>query len=312
LDLALSSSPHPEHPVTNGWGNTIGRHRHQHSLSALNGSSTQTSDIGSIGSRPTSLRQPIDLKFIAENSMEGPPAGVLASPGSHVGATPPKLQSSFSANDVPTIKNGSGQNAANNNNNANNHAQQHFHNHNASIGRIPTGIVPTRHTRELSGDSNINGSREQSFQSLQSALQASAAPFGPSAVAVAPQTSSSVTSPVNATAMNPYNGYFPGNGFQQAPTNNGNNSGANNNNNNSNFGMPLLAAGMQQLSMNNGAGNGMYPQQNFQGYGNVPFSQGAQPRDSQARVIQNRRQLDNEGLFIPLSTPSSHILTKVI
>lgn len=202
-------------------------------------------------------------------------------------ASPPRLQSSFSANDVPTVKNTSGSSIMSGN--ANNHAQQHFHNHNASMGRFPAGAMSSRHNRELSSDNSMNAGREQpnGFQSLQSALQASAAPFGPSLTSAAQVSSAAtVTSPSSTTApANSFNSFYPPNG-----------SGPNTAYPNSNFGMPMLTAGMQQMNMNGVNGGNMYPTQNFTGYGSVQYNQAAgQPRDSQARVIQHRRQLDNEG-----------------
>jgi hypothetical protein len=289
----LSATPNPEHP-SNGWSSHVNRHRPQQSLSALNGSSTsQAGDIGSIGSRPLSLRHSLDLKYVAENAPETPSS--VANQGNHIMATPPKLQSSFSTNDVPTVKNQAGSSM---NNNANNHAQQHFHNHNASMGRIPAGAVPTRgHNRELSNESNAAGARDQvnTYQSLQSALQASAAPFGPSTTATAPQ-SAAISSPTGPTPTNSFNNFYPGNGF--VPNNAANAPG--------NFNMSILTAGMQQMSMNGANGANVYPAQNYPGFGTMPvgYNQGPpqqqqqqqqQPRDSQARVIQHRRQLDNEG-----------------
>lgn len=202
-------------------------------------------------------------------------------------ASPPRLQSSFSANDIPTVKNPSGTSMMSVN--ANNHAQQHFHNHNASMGRIPAGAMPPRHSRELSSDNNMNSGRDQAngFQSIHSALQASAAPFGPSLTSAplvssaAPMSSTAATAPMNA-----FNNFYPNNGY--AP--NGGNSG-------SSFGMPMVTAGLQQMNMNGVNGGSVYPPQNFTGYSSMPLNQSAgQARDSQARVIQHRRQLDNEGL----------------
>jgi hypothetical protein len=283
LDLALSASPLPETTPTNGWSN-INRHRPQQSLSAISLSSPQASDVGSIGSRPASLRQSLDLKYIAENGIETP--NVLSPQGNHMMATPPKLQSSYSSNDVPTVKSPTGSSGLNGN--ANNHAQQHFHNHNASIGRIPAGAVPTRHTRELSSDNTMGANREQAstYQSLQSALQASAAPFGPSTNAVAPMGSGAVTSPTASNPANSFNGFYPSNGYASPPATSGPGQ----------YNMPLLTAGMQQMNVNNVSNGSMYPPQNYTGYGSLPYGQGNnQPRDSQARVMQHRRQLDNEG-----------------
>ncbi|KAH7321046.1 putative RNA-binding protein [Stachybotrys elegans] len=288
LDLALSATPNPEQPISNGWG-SINRHRSQQSMSSINGpTSSQAGDLGSIGSRASSLRHSLDLKYIAENGNE--PIGPVMSPtGNHVAATPPKLQTSFSSNDVPTVKSATG--TAMMNNNANNHAQQHFHNHNASIGRIPAGAMPTRHARELSGDNTLGANRDQvnAYQSLQSALQANATPFGPVTAAPTAPASAAVTSPTSGSSMNSFNGYYPANGFPNSP--------AHSNGSGSNFsGVQLLTNGMQQLNMNGVGSNNAYPPQNFNGYGPMPFNQANQPRDSQARVIQHRRQLDNEAM----------------
>ncbi|KAG6039087.1 hypothetical protein E4U41_003304 [Claviceps citrina] len=286
LDLALSPSPNPE--KSHGW-NRVNRHRQQQSMSAINGlSSSFSNDLTGMGGRPHSLRHSLDLKYISESAAE--PSCVAMSPQSSHMASPPRLQSSYSANDVPVVKSPSGSSVLSGN--ANNHAQQHFHNHNANMGRIPAGAMPTRHSRELSGDNSMNSGREQpnGFQSIQSALQASAAPFGPSLTSVAQVSSAAATSGLGPAApVNAFNNFYPTNGF--AP-HTGNPTGS--------YGMPLLTGGLQQMNMNgvNGVNGGnMYAAQNYTGYSPVPFNQGAgQSRDSQARVMQHRRQLDNEAM----------------
>lgn len=295
-------------------------------MSAINGpSSNINTDSGNLGHRQGSLRHSLDLKYIAENGSEAP-GGTLSNMGA-----PPKLQSSYSTNDVPTVKNSTGQ-AGGNANNANNHAQQHFHNHNASMGRIPAGAVSNRggHSRELSSDNSNSASRDQpnTFQSLQSALQPSAAPFGPSTSATSMQ-SLQVTSPSGQSPAG-FGNFYPPGGF--VPQNGGN---AGPNGAPGNYGMNMITAGMQHMNMNggqngnnmngmngmnnmNGMGNmgamnnmggmngmnNMYPNQNYGGYGSMPYNQqpsAAPPaRDSQARVIQGRRQVDNEGMVSPL------------
>ncbi|KID67255.1 Armadillo-like helical, partial [Metarhizium hybridum] len=283
LDLALSPSPNPE--KSNGW-NRVNRHRHQQSMSAINGSSSSKSnEVITIGSRPQSLRHSLDLKYISESPAE--PSSVAMSPQSSHMASPPRLQSSFSANDVPTVKNTSGSSILSGN--ANNHAQQHFHNHNASMGRIPAGAMPSRHNRELSSDNTMNNGREQSngFQSIQSALQASAAPFGPSlTTAVQVSSATAVSGPSTTATASSFNNFYTPNGY-----------GSNTTGSSGSFGMPMLTAGIQQMSMNGVNGANLYPAQNYTGYGSLSYNQGAgQPRDSQARVIQHRRQLDNEAM----------------
>jgi hypothetical protein len=181
--------------------------------------------------------------------------------------------------------------------NANNHAQQHFHNHNASLGRIPAGAMPNRHSRELSSDANLAAVRDQTraFPSIQSALQASAAPFGPGIPAQVNPHSSAGSATPGSTASAPisnYGSFYGGGSTYNSPTATAvPTTGA--------YGVPLLAMGMHNLSVNGGS---MYSPQNYTGYGALynPAQQQQQQqqhqRDSQQRVIAHRRQLDNEGM----------------
>ncbi|KZL69709.1 RNA-binding protein (pumilio domain-containing protein) [Colletotrichum tofieldiae] len=283
LDLALSPSPAPDAPSSNGWGN-INRHRTQQSLSAINTSSLNgAASSGDIGNR-SSVRHSLDLKFYPDAPSDNNQNSIVSPTGNHIMATPPKLQSSFSANDVPTVKTTNGGSVTNN------HAQQHFHNHNASIGRIPAGAVAGRHSRELSNDNSMGGQREQAgpYPSIQSALQASAAPFGPGAPGQGfPHTSQGNQAPNGTATAGPNNGYggFYPSGYVSPNSNGPPTSGP--------YGVPLLAMSMQNMNLN---GNNMYPAQNYAGYGSLYTPQQPQPRDSQARVIQHRRQMDNEAM----------------
>ncbi|KAG5663807.1 hypothetical protein KAF25_006392 [Fusarium avenaceum] len=292
LDLALSPSPNPETPSSSrSWSRVVNRHRPQQSLSSINGTSNIVSDLVGLASRPASLRHSIDLKYISENAIEN---GHIMSANGNPNMTPPKLQSSFSSNDIPTVKSPGGSSSK-----ANSHAQQHFHNHNASLGRIPAGAIHRGHSRELSSD-NAAVSREQpNYPSIQSALQASAAPFGPSSTAPVPPSSMANTSTGAYAAGNNFNnnGFYPGNSYSaphgapqgavpQGVTHQPGGYNAN-----------MLANNMQQMNMNGMNGGNMYQQpQNYNGYNTGPYNQGNQPRDSQARVMQHRRQLDNEAM----------------
>jgi hypothetical protein len=259
----------------------------QHNAGAPVGSPSEASTIGS--NRPANIRHSIDgMKFFPESTSvapEAPATSVVSPPTGHTLASPPKLlHQSYSTNDVPTVKTngtiGMGSNA-------NNHAQQHFHNHNASIGRFPAGAMTSRHNRELSGDaSSANGRETGNYPSITSTLHANAPPFGPSSTQPQPQPQqASAAAPAvapPAPAM-PYP-YYPANPSYNAmsgPPPAGYNS------------LPML---MQGLTVGNG---NPYAQQNFTGY-NPLYGQPPAPRqhpDSQARVIQSRRQMDNEGKF---------------
>src|SRR2546423_1177198 len=111
---------------------------------------------------------------------------------------PTSLQSSYSTNDLPTVK--SSGILTSNVTPPKTHAEQHLHNHNASMGRIPPGAVNNRQSRDLAARLSLtepkNEDAGQTALSNQSALQASAAPFGP-------QLSSTTQAPSLANAASP-------------------------------------------------------------------------------------------------------------
>lgn len=236
-----------------------------------NGSSAASQNNGPespISVRPSSFhRHSLDLKFYDSNSQE--PSAQVSSP-KHSQGTPPKLQPSFSAGDIPTVRSTTnGNNSVTNTPNI--HAQQHLHNHNASLGRIPPNAVNNRVSREMnSGEANTpRETQNGGYQSIQSALQASAAPFGPSLTQGVSQTA--LTSP---TAQQQYAvpGYY------------------------NNYNMQMMTMGMQNMQV----GQPMYsPHNPYVNYGNMYPQTVPPPRDSQARVIQQRRQNDGEGMYSP-------------
>lgn len=211
----------------------------------------------------TSYRRSLDMKYHDSQQQD-----CLTSPGmSQVQSTPPKLQSSFSANDVPTMKSSTNASMATINATSNSHAQQHFHNHNASLGRIPPNAMSNRLSRDLSAESPGRDSQNNgSYQSISSALQASAPPFGPQLTQTASQAQSlpGVLSP----AMPQYNGQAYYNGYNLAMMNHG-----------------VQNMQIAQPVYNPYAYNGMYQ----------PTGPVGGMRDSQQRVIQQRRQHDGQG-----------------
>jgi hypothetical protein len=277
----------PENSSAIGWG--LKRNRQSLNGAPSNGSA-QSSDLGSstIGTRPATMRgQSHDMKFFSDTSSEA--AASMASPPSML-STPPKLTQSFSANDIPTVKNNMGTTGLT-------AQQQQFHNHNASLGRIPPGALPNRHSREMSIDNALGANRDPvaAYNSMSSTLQANATPFGPPAAPGLPtsQTAPAITSP-NPSAG--YSGYYNSANYAGL----GAASAASHYNNGS---MPLLAM-MQNVNMNgtNGTPSSLYHSANYTGYSPVyaqavglGLNHGQQPRDSQARVIQSRRLLDSEG-----------------
>lgn len=193
------------------------------------------------------------------------------------------MQSSYSTNDIPTTKTtyGNGPTITP----PKTHAQQHFHNHNASLGRIPPNAMNNRHSRELpGGDARREEQPNNGYQVFHSGLQANAAPFGPSPTMSAP--AETIPSAVSPSAMSPYGNasYYGGYGVQS---------------------MNMV---MTPMSMANpmAFNNHMqaYQQQNqfaaYQQYGNP-----GRFHDSQARIMQQRRAQNGEGSLD--SYPSDHI-----
>ncbi|KAK5149370.1 hypothetical protein LTR04_007141 [Oleoguttula sp. CCFEE 6159] len=303
LDLALSQSPGPETQQANGWPTFTRHHASQQSLpmNTLRQSLQSQEDSGlpnfnGISSesppKPTAFnRRSLEVKFSGIGEIKQPSLMGLSSHDPANGF--PKLQSSYSTNDIPTLKSTSGLNGASSNVPAavpKTAAEQHFHNHNASLGRIPQNAVNSVNTantvssnrlsRELpSGDVRAEEAKK-TFRPLQSALQASAVPFGP------PLTSTA-TEPIGANAMSAGLSPFASPAYYGG------------------YGMPMLGMAMNNLNV------GGQPQWNSQmsvyqnpygayqqypqyGNGNANGNGGGRFADSQARVIQQRRMQNGE------------------
>jgi hypothetical protein len=160
----------------------------------------------------------------------------------------------------------------------NSHAQQHLHNHNASLGRIPPNAMSNRMSRELTASDagTLREAQNGGYQTISSALQASAPPFGPSLTQGMSQAQ--ISSPMTSPTAQQYG----------APYYN-------------NFNMQMMTMGMQNM----GLGQPMYSPhqpQPYINYGNM-YSPQTGVRDSQARVIQQRRQNDGEGMSLSFQIP---------
>jgi hypothetical protein len=295
LDLALSQSPGPE-SQNNGW---LG-YRHRHAQQSLptntlrKGSQVDEYDIsrvnGNVETTPTKAmtnnRRSVEFNLSPYGSESK--RSSFASPSNGTNGMP-KLQQSYSTNDVPTLKS-NGVNGINGSSAVRSHAEQHLHNHNASMGRIPgNNGVSSRHSRELSA-----GFKEQdaSYRHLQSGLHASAAPFGP-AMTTAPLMNG--TAAESAGMPNPSQ-YGPGN-----PPYYG-------------YSMNMLSNAMGGMSLQQQVGaNGFnYPQQSpnlayYNPY--TTYGPGGRMQDSQARVIQSRRMQSGRSSGRPFLSCS---LTSVI
>ncbi|KAI2625489.1 ARM repeat-containing protein [Xylaria nigripes] len=275
-----------EGTATNGWG-AISRHRQQQSLSTIpsqmaDSMGTMQADTKPIGSRP--YRHSIDLhQQYKDNTAENASTSNISPSTTQVLSTPPKLATSFSANDIPTAKTLSSAAPSS----ANAHAQQHFHNHNASIGRIPPGAMK-RHSRDLSVDTH--GAAAQpggTFPSIQSQLQANAPSFGPMSSSQPPVQSplaASTNSTTSPSQAGPYQYYQYGQTNPNAP-----------------YHLNMLAMSMQNMGI-----GGYTPPQNYTGYGAV-YQPAVQPRDSQQRVMQQRRAQNDDAMNRYINLPLEQV-----
>ncbi|PVI08638.1 ARM repeat-containing protein [Periconia macrospinosa] len=291
LDLALSQSPGPE-SQSNGWAG----HRHRQAQQSLpTNTFRKTSQVdeydvsqanGNVESTPTKMNG--NRRSVEFNLSPMASAGKRSSFAASMGNGMPKLQQSFSSNDVPTLKNGDGGNTPNgaNGNGINAHAEQHLHNHNAGLGRIPQGVINGRHSRDLS-----NGFKEQTYQPMHSGLHASAAPFGP-AITSAASTNGSVASTVGSPTMSQFSTvtgstapYYGGYGMSML----------NNAMGGMNLGGPQLG-GPPAYNQ-----NAMYSQGGMPAYYGNPYTAygpNGRVQDSQARVIQSRRMQSDANRFV--------------
>ncbi|KAH7117974.1 armadillo-type protein [Dendryphion nanum] len=253
----------------------------EYDLGQANGNTVETTPNKPINNN----RRSVEFSNFGAYSTPSKRSSYQASPSSAGSGTNgmPKLQQSYSANEVPTLKNGDGTNGVNGSGAINNHAEQHLHNHNASMGRIPANAVSNRTSRDFS-----TGFKDQDvgYRPLQSNLHASAAPFGPT---VSPNSlNGSVASTVGSPAMSqytantsPHNAPYYG------------------------YGVSMLTGTMSGMSLGTQYApppvynpNGAHPSaaQFFNPY--ATYGPNGRVQDSQARVIQSRRLQSDANRFM--------------
>lgn len=276
LDLALSQSPGPE-AQANGWTPVAGHRLSQQGppqtvlTSSTNG---QMSNSGPNAESQKSTETMSNLRNPNRHSMEASLAAYNAqsSQASSTDSSRPStlgsIHNSYSTNDVPTLKKTNGL-VATNTTPPKSQAQQQFHNHNASLGRIPPSAISHRHSRELSGGDVRRDEPTNGYQQMMSALQASAASFGPATTAASPVESL----PNPMAQLNTMQ--FPTQAFGYPQ-----------------YGMQMMDIGMTPMNMASPMAfhNQMQPfqtQNAYTLYPNYPVQNRFQ--DSQARVIQQRR-----------------------
>ena len=274
LDLALNQSP-GEDAKSELWDPSA-RHRLslQHNLQQP-GHSQNGSQSTFMSSNAQNPQEPISHAHRSNrHSMEASLAAYgQSSLGAHGESVRPSLanaHASYSTNDVPTLKNPNG---LTNTTSPKNHTQQ-FHNHNASLGRIPLHAVSNRHSRELSSGSEAQREdHPSSYQPLNTALQTSMTPSG---------SLTSLSSPVESP---------------QGPANQFNHPMAFNQPFYAGYGMQLMNMGMNPVMATPLAFQNqmqMFQQQNaFLPYAN--YAQQAPFQDGQSRMVQQRRMQHGEG-----------------
>jgi hypothetical protein len=285
LDLALSQSPGPD-AQPNGWHGY--RHRQaQQSLPANTFRKASQVDEYEIGQANGGNAETTPIKSMANNrrsvEFNFSPMKVESKRSSFASPTNgmPKLTQSYSASDVPTMKNGAGANGPNGLG-FKSHAEQHLHNHNANLGRIPHNALSNRHSRELT-----TAFKEQEYRPLQSGLHASAAPFGPAT------TTAAIHNGVARTVGSPTMSQYSTTSTNTTPPYYG-------------YNMPMLNGAMNALSMGGGAQVNPPPAYGPNGmYGNGPYfnpyatyGPSGRVQDSQARVIQSRRLQNDTNRFM--------------
>ena len=208
---------------------------------------------------------------LASYAQTSPPTQIAAaevqSSRPSIGNLPPSL----STNDLPTMK--STQGAAATISPPKTHAEQHFHYHNASMGRIPAGVISNRQSRDLS--SADRGDGRHNNQVTLSGLHGSGTSFNSNAAV----SSETLSSPVAASHVT--NQHFP------LPTQSlyGN------------YGMQVMNMGMASLQMTNPMvfNQQMSNYQQNQTYAQYQNTSGpGRFQDSQSRVPQQRRMTNSE------------------
>ncbi|THY35428.1 ARM repeat-containing protein [Aureobasidium pullulans] len=269
-------------------------------MSPLNGILTELNTAKNTAAN----RRSVEVKFSGLATSKRP--GLLASPKGIGSNGVPKLQGSYSTNDIPTLKS---TNAGN------------FSDISGAVqSPRPEFISPARQTSVL-GNGHQNGfhtpSRQEqnkpeehsSAASQRSGLQASAAPFGPSVASPSFEPARAFNAITNANSN--------GNGHSSPPSMQSYGNGAYY----GGYGMQMLGNGFNQMYLGN-QGGGQWasppgPMPGFQhGFGGGYSQQLSQQspacyNDSQARVMQQRRSQNGEGTCFFLSTNKTTIFANM-
>jgi len=281
LDLALSQSPRPE-AQANGWtplaGHRLSQQGTPQSVLTPSTHGQMSNGVSNVESQNftetmSNLRNPNPHSMEASLAVYNARSSQGSSTDSSRPTTLGSIHNSYSTNDVPTLKKANGS-MTTNITPPKSQAQQQFHNHNASLGRIPPSAMSHRHSRELSGGDARREEPANGCQQIMSGLQASAAPFGPTTTAASPVESMPTPMAQLNTMQFPNQTY----GYPQ-------------------YGMQMMNMGMTPMHMAHSMAfqNQIQPfqtQNAYSPYPNCPVQNSFQ--DSQARVIQQRRIQNGE------------------
>ncbi|GAB7354817.1 hypothetical protein MBLNU459_g5204t2 [Dothideomycetes sp. NU459] len=289
LDLALSQSPGPENqPITDRA--TAARHRQslppsslrqpayltgENAMSPLNGILTDLNTAKNTAAN----RRSVEVKFsgIGETVPKRPGLLVSPKPGSANGF--PKLQSSYSTNDIPTLKSTNATSFPVDNNSAAVQTPRYDYAspEHQDAALLNSSVSPGIH-RSLQPEQEKTEPTAAGYLAQRSALQASAAPFGPTPASSVGDLGSSVNALASAP-MPPYGNpaYYAG------------------------YGMQMLNAGFNNMYV--GQNQGQWPAQNgqvpmyqgpFGGYSQYPQPPASRFPDNQTRAVQQRRAQNGE------------------
>lgn len=203
LDLANSKTPDGLVNL-DGSGWSVGsRHRPSHQSMPHNDSSMYRPILSNISSPSADRTSEPTRRKSQRHSMgvtfeEGPKYDNTPLPSAL--SRPASLQTSYSTNDVPTVRKSL---TLDNTSTPPKTAAEHQFQHNMSMGRIPVSAGGARQSREFGN--GVYNKMDDKAGSPQSGLQASAAPFGPSYVTEANMSSNGAFNQPSAYAFN--NGY---------------------------------------------------------------------------------------------------------
>ncbi|POS82624.1 hypothetical protein EPUL_005148 [Erysiphe pulchra] len=284
LDLALCKSPAPESTTWNSYTN---RHRSTRSQQGIslgstqpNGSATTTKSnaVEPSSNVRQSYRHSLDTKYRHGFDIQQDKVSQVTSPNSNqipsnTSPSSNKISSSF-PNDIQTTRSTTS-GGTNSKNTSSSRAQQRFHNHNASLGRIPPGVVSNILSRDVTSNENSNMREGQNlgFQSMNTALHASAPSFGPA-------STQNINQPPIVPPLSP-------NSAQSLAAQQ------------SYYGVQMIISGMQNMPISQYG----YSSPNPYGYSaNQIFTTTTRPqqtgsRENQARVCQNRRPNDGDNII---------------